>query len=141
MNAVANPVVHHPIITPDEKQELGLRALLILGERPLKGFAILQTEVARHRVVEMQKLGALVRIRDLEAPYGLYLELSPGETNIVAVHRHVETGVIRAHGPFQTHAEAYDYFPDDASPETTVVSVAEVFADLRTAEEREPSFD
>lgn len=141
MNAVANCVVHRPTVTPEEKQELGVRALLILGERPLKGFAILHTEVARHRVVEMQKLGALVRMRDLEAPHGQYQALSDGETNIIAVHYHTETGLIRAHGPFQSHADAYDYFPDDASPHNTVVSVAEVFADTRTTQEREPSFD
>lgn len=141
MNAVANPVVHYPVVTAEQQKELAVRALLILGEHPLKGFAILHTEVARPRVIEMQKLGSHVRMRDLEAPYRQYQALVAGENNIVAVHRNVETGIIRAHGPFQSHEEAYDYFPDDASPHDTTVAVAEVFADIRAPEEREPAFD
>lgn len=62
------------------------------------------------------------RTLPLLAPYGEYEELD-SDVNLVALHTHVETGRLEAHGPFSCIEEAYDYFPEHSSPCDTLVQV------------------
>jgi hypothetical protein len=127
MHVVENPLVQAlQSNTPAQNQELKQRRLMLEGSNPSALVArclVFAKDLGDESRPVISDSGGATRA--LLAPYGRYLPLAVGKSNLVAVHVH-DSGRIEVYGPFICKEEAYDYFPDHSSPHDTQVVVFRV---------------